>query len=161
MGYHARMMTDNTTVTHVGDTEFGEILSRDGKFRYMEWAIWDDSVDKIMVIVECPLVATQSLIESARKTAGGIIIGYARSSINAPAPDSDILDIVGPHTHFWISEMAKSALHVIAAWGEGPDAYDGGQRIREAIPDATILTAELDNPLPISEIPDTLYVWEQ
>lgn len=129
----------------------GAIISKDNRYRYSLWRIWDDTKPFVLFLmlnpstVEADPASDDATTRRCRSFAmsngyGGFYIGNlfayrARFYPNLCKAD----DRIGPEYDYWMASMLLSCQTVVFAWGAFPLVKDRQQKFIDLCPDALCL----------------------
>ena len=147
-------------------------LSKDRKYRYALWRIWEESRPKVMFIGLNPSTADETEDDPTIRRC----IGFARSwgygglimanlfGFRATQPKDLMLakDPIGPRNNRWLHSLSNEARIIIGAWGNGGSFLGRGENIMSKFKNLYVLKRTLSghpvHPLyqPRSAMPEKL-----
>lgn len=136
----------------------GAIISKDKKYRYSLWRIWDDAKPLVLYIMLNPSTAegdpstddatTRRCYSFAKDNGyGGFYIGNLfayRARIYRDLLKVKMEERIGPEYEYWMAEMLLSCQDVVFAWGAFSIVPTRQQKFIDLLPDALCLGVTKD-----------------
>lgn len=130
------------------DSASGAEFSKDRKYRYALWRIWDTRLPLIMVIALNPSTANENetdptitrVINFARDWWYGGVYMMNLFALVTPNP-SDLKKSKDPlgDNDGWIEKIAPKCEEVVFAWGNFPEARERAEQVIKMFPNAKAL----------------------
>lgn len=131
----------------------GAEFSKDRKYRYALWRIWDESLPKLMVIGLNPSTANETKTDATITRVKGFATswnygGFYMMNLFAyvtPYPEElqKCSDPLGDNDG-WLEKIAPKCSKVIFAWGNFKEAQERSKQVIKMFPDAYALILNKD-----------------
>ena len=117
----------------------GAKFSKDRKYRYALWRIWNNSLPKAMFVGLNPSTADEIVNDPTVRRCIGFALSWGYGGLlmanifafraTDPKEMQRAKDPVGLKNNLWLRKLSQEAAIVICAWGDGGGFMDRGEKV--------------------------------